>query len=412
MSVHLREFLDAECDAALCNLDDLTVLSSPVDPYRQDTPKLRRWAEWFATHAEGLGRRHLRGFHYIFLSCAVPGPEGEGLPYNADHRDYKRLEKGAKAARWLGLVPFDQVADHRIRIRSTDEPFVSTAPAESMSVPTIEGLKPRAELFDFDPVQRFRLAICGEKSSLEPVLGPVADLYNADLFLPTGEISDTQAWLMAKAAVDDGRPLVALYFADCDPSGWNMPISLARKLQAFRQNVLPELVFRIHRVGVLPAHVIERELPETPLSEQEARAEDWEARQGVSQTEIDSIAVLQPEVLRKIARDAISPWFDYALNQRAGEIGQEYENEVQAMLDVEIGDDYHAQAGYRLDLLREEAKEIANTLQEIVEDIEIPEPPDLPEAELHGEKPEALITSDEGYREATRRLIRDKEYRL
>ena len=39
---------------------------------------------------------------------------------------------------------------------------------------------------------------------------------------------------MASVAADDGRPMVVLYFSDCDPSGWQMPISLSRKLQAFK----------------------------------------------------------------------------------------------------------------------------------------------------------------------------------
>ena len=43
----------------------------------------------------------------------------------------------------------------------------------------------------FEGRQPYRLALVGEKSSLADILGPLAERYNADLFLPTGEISDT-----------------------------------------------------------------------------------------------------------------------------------------------------------------------------------------------------------------------------
>ena len=39
-----------------------------------------------------------------------------------------------------------------------------------------------------------------------PVLGPIAKRYQADLYLPTGEISDTQAYRMAQSGGDVRRP--------------------------------------------------------------------------------------------------------------------------------------------------------------------------------------------------------------
>ena len=62
------------------------------------------------------------------------------------------------------------------------------------------------------------------KSSLEDELLPVAERYRVDLYLPTGNISDVFVHMIAKNADADGRPLVVLYFSDCDPTGYNMPI--------------------------------------------------------------------------------------------------------------------------------------------------------------------------------------------
>ena len=38
----------------------------------------------------------------------------------------------------------------------------------------------------------------------------------------------------SKTAAEDGRHMVVSTVSDCDPSGWQMPISIARKLQAFK----------------------------------------------------------------------------------------------------------------------------------------------------------------------------------
>ena len=49
-------------------------------------------------------------------------------------------------------------------------------------------------------MQPYRLVLIGEKSSLGRVLTPLAAGYQADLYLPTGEISDTLMYQMARAA--------------------------------------------------------------------------------------------------------------------------------------------------------------------------------------------------------------------
>lgn len=124
------------------------------------------------------------------------------------------------------------------------------------------------------------------------MLSPVAEDYEADLYLPTGEISDTLIYRMARTAKRDGRPMVVAYFADCDPSGWQMGISVARKLQAFRE-LLGGFDFEMHRVALTPAQAREHGLPSTPLKETEKRAGKWRAAMGVEQTEIDALAALR-----------------------------------------------------------------------------------------------------------------------
>src|SRR5215469_4820195 len=54
----------------------------------------------------------------------------------------------------------------------------------------------------------FHFVIFGEKASLEDVLLPIARAKQADLYLPTGEISDTLLHQIAMDAAKDGRPMV------------------------------------------------------------------------------------------------------------------------------------------------------------------------------------------------------------
>ena len=55
---------------------------------------------------------------------------------------------------------------------------------------------------------------------------PLAGRFEADLYLPAGEISDSLMYRMANDCVADGRPMVVLVLADCDPAGHQMAVSI------------------------------------------------------------------------------------------------------------------------------------------------------------------------------------------
>ena len=116
-------------------------------------------------------------------------------------------------------------------------------------MPEVEEIEPCAGV-DIHVPQPYRLALYGEKTSLAKVLGPIADSYGADLFLPTGEISDTQLHVMAQAGAEDGRKLVVFTVTDFDPSGWQMTVSIGRKLQALKDLLFPDLEFEIRPIAL------------------------------------------------------------------------------------------------------------------------------------------------------------------
>jgi hypothetical protein len=259
------------------------------------------------------------------------------------------------------------------------------------------------------------LVLYGEKTSLDDVLAPVARECAADLYLPAGEISDTMLYQMAKTGAADGRPMVVLCFCDCDPSGWQMPISIGRKLQAFKALLFPDLKFQVRRVALLPEQVREHGLPSTPLKVTERRADRWQQAMGVQQTEIDALAALQPALLRRMARHAVRPFVDPTLAGRCRAAQSEWreacQQAVDAQTDQEHLDRIADQANEMLETVREQIKALEEQIRIDPGDYKLPERPDLPEPELTVE-PDGLplVDSAWSWAEQSKRLIASKAY--
>ncbi len=353
--------------------------------------------------------------HYMVLGRTMP--DGSQYVNDNDHWEWLQAD-AAKAARFLGYIPFDQINDQRnaepvIRIREHDEVHAYLTTELDISIPDASELRPQLDVEGFEGTQPYRLALVGEKSRLADILGPLAERYDADLFLPTGEISDTQIYLMARAAEEDGRPLAVFYFADCDPAGWQMGISVSRKLQALKV-MLPEMPdFEIHRVALLPAQVREYGLPSTPLKASEKRADPWRAATGIEQTEIDALASLRPELLRQVAEDAVAPFYDRSLDRRVFEARGRWldlaQEAVEAATDAEQLEAIRQQAAIQLAEMRRQIRELNAALRIDPGDIEFPAY-EIPRAVLTGEPPERLIDSRLPFAQQNERLIASKAY--
>lgn len=412
----LRAALDiarAETGARL--LDEVTVLAKDNDPFRTDVPAKWRDARWFAEQVDELfpGRRvHLRGLHYAVLGRARP----DGPIYVSDDDSAKWLGFAAKAARWLGTVPFERIVDHRNAAPVIFE-HADRTPAPWIGVETtldeidVDDFRPTLYLPEVE-IQPYRLVIWSEKSSTEDVLAPIAERYRADLYLGTGEASDTLIHKMAGDADDDGRPVVILTVTDADPAGWQMPISIARKLQAFKVALFPELQFRVRRVALTPEQVRDYDLPSTPLKPKERRASKWRAEMGIEQTEIDALATLRPEVLAELIEQAIAPFYDAAAEAAASETRRRWHAAAQVSLNESINADeaarLRAEVEDALDELRELERQAAELTDLTVDDLD---PVELPVAEPTGADDElTVIDSDWSFGEQTERLIAQKRY--
>ena len=367
------------------------------------------------------GQIHLRGLHYAFIGQMKPAiNESSPKGYTNTPEDWLWLGAAVKAARWLGYIRFDQIDDHRnddpeIRIWTPPNPDPWVSVDFDVTIPEYDDLAPYVGVDGFTAAQPYHLALVGEKSSLRDVLGAVADRHHADLYLPAGDPSDAMFYTMAKTAARDGRPLVVLYFSDCDPSGWNMPIVNARKLQAFKATLFPQLDFRIHRACLTPDQAREYDLPDSPLKEGEGRGQKWREAFGVEQTEIDALATLQPDLLRELAEDAIAPFYDSTLDARVDLARVEWRQQAQEMLDEQTGDrleQLRIDAAEALERKRAEIQEILETIRMDADGFDLPTPV-VPEAELDPDQPPplGLCSSRWSFAMQTRALLASKDYK-
>jgi hypothetical protein len=231
------------------------------DPYRLDTPANHRDGQWVAEQLErAIGPYrliHWRGLHYAIVVVGdIRKPNGE-IYLNTDE-DWNWLSKIAgMAARWLRYVPFDRITDarnsdpviyRRARPNVPEGRILAGSGIHIPSVPTSssEVFSPKmARLYGCHP-SKASTSIWG--SSMD--VAPIARRYECDLYLQTGEMSDTRIHQMASGAVQVGRPLIVFTLCDFDPAGYQMPVSIGRKLQALRDLEFPILEFDVVPVGL------------------------------------------------------------------------------------------------------------------------------------------------------------------
>ena len=323
------------------SLESNTVMSAATDPYRIDTPGNHAGAQWLASawRQTDIEQIHCRGLHYALVSLRnLLKPNGERYKNTAD--DWVWLQKITNHARWLGHIEFESILDERnsgpelwlpqsyesvgIQI-SHNAHWLDDTPA--LPEVKIECRAPHAR-------QAYKLVLIGEKASLRHVLQPICQRYEADLILPTGELSTTLLYGIVSRAAADGRPCRVFYLSDFDPSGTHMPVEVARKIQALGDLKFPGLDIEVHRCALLPDQVKDLGLPETPLKDTEKRADRWRERYGCEQTEIDALSTLKPRVLTEIVESDLKPYFDQTLQERQR---QAYEEAAKQMRD-QIGD--------------------------------------------------------------------------
>ena len=409
------------------SIAELTVLSRDIDPYGFDTTLGHAAGKWFADQVEALveptARIHLRGLFYrIVARGGIIRPDGQAFINTAENW-YWLSDYAAKAARWLRYTPFSRVRDERNAapfLRLPDAPpgpgLGSFVLGGDLEIPELDALLPRLKVDPPRGVQPYRIVLIGEKSSLVDVLLPVAEIVQGELLLPSGESSDSTINEAVERAAEDGRPAVFLYFADFDPSGHQMPISISRKIQAMRRLLHPDLRADVHRVALTISQVLQYKLPDNPIKPSETRRGPWLAAFGHEQVEIDALASLAPDTLRQIALDAVKPFFDFTLQERCVAAADAWYEDAVRRIDNhparEVLRNKLAAAHRRLvraagNLHRVRDGGFADLKVEVgIEDTSI----DAPEAEITVPAPTPLFTTDDDFVTASRKLAAEKKY--
>jgi hypothetical protein len=419
----LRAVVEKAAAKTKTSLSALTVLSTAVDPYRLDTDAGHRDGSWVAEQLNRLlapGKTiHWRGLHYLLVSTTgLTKPNGE--IYKNDDDDWTWLaDTAGKAARWLGYIPFERITDNRnadpvIFHKARVAPKLAISVGVEVAIPDANDLVPAPVAEGFVARQAYHFVIFGEKASLESILKPIAREKQADLYLPTGEISDTLLFRICTDAVKDGRPLVVFTISDCDPAGYQMPISISRKLQAFKDLFFPKLKFEVVPVALTPAQVHELGLPSTPLKAGEKRADKWTEAFGIEQTEIDALMVLRPDTLREMVEAAFEPYYDDTLETRVELAHDEWLEEAQQAIDAQINPEImaavRAEAEIKLTELRSAIDELNERMNLATDGFTLPEI-DVPEPEIDETVGRvALVAFDDDFVTATRALIERKRY--
>jgi hypothetical protein len=297
-----------------------------------------------------------------------------------------------------------------VRGDETDEwsvnlPAETFMPDDDDLIPTVKG--------DWKPAwQCFRLALYGEKTSLGNVLEPIAEQYGADLYLASGEISNTLLAQMAATGADDGREMIVAVFADCDPAGYQMAISIGHKLRALKESLYPNsLSFRVITPALTVEQVKELGLPHTPLKPTELRAAGWVERYGIEQTEIDALATLRPDVLTAIAREALDPFFDHTLARRHRRAEHEWHRMAQRCFEDRVGGDLFTDAWQAAAEARAVLEARVKVLRDLADGFN-EAPPEFisPSSEAYGDSSIVLVSSDMPLAEHAGILRRRKDY--
>jgi hypothetical protein len=371
------------------SVPDLIILAPKNDPFYCGAPSQRRDAEWFAgiyNQLGGLSRLHLRRVHYRILDLSEMArrlplslttidthPDGRKEEirfdtYENHNRCWEFLTEAAKSARYLNLVPLDAFIDERAKESSFtfnarwpkpgDWDYEDPNPGYKVTgdwprydlpeLPDLEDLPygladlPEFEISGYAVQQPYHIEIWVEKSEGQDVFLPLCWQYKLNFVPGVGDMSITTTYHFAERVRQAGRPAKLLYISDFDPSGFNMPVAVARKLEHFvRNHGFDDLDITLEPVMLTAEQVRAYNLPPVPVKSSDARKEDWERQHGGA-VELNAMFARDERIVaaRRIVETAILKYYDTTLPHRARQQRLSLERALAAEREVVI--DQHA----------------------------------------------------------------------
>ena len=420
----LRQVLLSARDETGRTMDELSVLSGPNEPYRLDTPSGHRDGSWLAMELDRLKFRrpvHLRGLHYILVAAGdVVRPDGQRY-VNDDPTWQWMADTAAKAARWLGYVAWSDIKDERNEppaLHLAEPPARPWVGADfDIYVDLPDDISPTVYVTEFQGRQCIN-SICSARRQ------------------PARRASTDRRTLWRDARAADRRAELHDGAHDRQPHGGGWTSRRRLLLQRRRSVGLPDADQRRPQAAGVPRPAVpgarRADIPARPDTEagrglwlakypaegSERRADRWKAAFGTEQTEIDALAVLRPDLLRKIAIDAIEPFFDETLHARCYKAWGEYQRQAEAAFvactDAEMIAELRGRAETQLAELRERIsslrEEMRSSLDHIRYDLGLPDPV-VPEPIIKSPPDgEPIYSSAWDWAEATRRMRARKAY--
>lgn len=392
-------------------LQSFTVLSTQNDPYRLATPANHRDAQWLSDTLTKLSinpnRIHLRGLHYLLVGRAyLPDWKGGGVYTNTDDNWDWLSSKVVKAARWLGYLGWEMFEDQRnsepeIYRQLNETPMVHISTA-SVEIKLPGELNPEPFVWGEFYRQPYQFVIIAEKAGVGDILRPLARKVSGELILPTGEISDTLIYQLMKRAEEDGRPLAVFSLGDFDPSGHQMAVSIARKVQSMADSVV-DVDAQVFAPALELHQCQDWDLPSKPLKPTEKRADKWLERWNWEQTELDAAVALAPDQLRESVWQAMQFFWDadlYVKNQEARAAAtDDAEEKLAECIDDEELEAIREQAEEKLAGLSEQVDQVNDALK-----IEVPWLPNPDQKTGEAEGSDDWLQSTADWQESTYRM--------
>jgi hypothetical protein len=164
-----------------------------------------------------------------------------GLIPSMARKDMARVYRFLLKARERGDIPWGWIVDET---RSLERVGTWSDPEEYAEATARDY---RRDFWDQQPA---RVEVWSEKGTIRGVLKPVLDQYGVGFRVHHGYSSATSVYEIAQD--DDGRPLIALYVGDFDPSGMDMSEQdLPKRLEEYGGDHV-----ELNRIALLPEQVV------------------------------------------------------------------------------------------------------------------------------------------------------------
>lgn len=318
------------------SVKQLIALAPQNDPFYVGTAGDIEKGRWFfhiwqrAGYTTGV---HLRRVHYWTVSQTPPILMPDGKPYENTQECWSFLTQAAKLARYLELVPIENIADHKNPDPVVNARYEHLAPGYWIETFQLADPYVTTRGIENTEAQPYHIEIWCEKSTMNDVLLPVCNRYNANLATFEGEASITACYRLIKRIDNsNGKPTRIFYISDFDPAGNSMPVATARKIEYLLGHYNRAYDVKLKPIVLTADQVKTYQLPRTPIKKSERRAANFEAAFGTGAVELDALEALYPGTLGDIVSAELASYY----NQEAADLTRQRRRELEQAIDDQV----------------------------------------------------------------------------